>query len=128
MSYHKISAKHVYEKEKQEALNTCKEYQRSCSARKIADLHRYGFRLAERLVPHNYHNHVILTDFIEQWEKFCKANSASDLAGLYKGITFSIFRDASNEISWRADFEKRNMYGDPEPEDMCLKSKKMENE
>lgn len=90
-----------YEQEREEGIN----YKKSVTFRKIADLHRYGFRMAERLVPNKWDNRIILSDFFEQWENFCKNNSAEDMQNNFRGVTFKIYKDENGVISWKAIFE-----------------------
>lgn len=87
-----------YEQEKEFGEN----YKRSVTFRKIADLHRYGYRLAEKLVPQNWDNRATLVTFLEYWNNFCKTNSAEDLQRSFRGITFKVYRDESGFISWKA--------------------------
>lgn len=85
------------------------QYRASVTFRKVADLHRYGFRLAERFVPDTTENRNTLTDFIEYWDDLCKRNSAEDMANAFKGITFKIYKE-QGEISWTATFESGDIY------------------
>ena len=78
-------------------------YKKSVLKSKIANLHRYGFRMAEKLVPDNFQNHNCLSNFIEFWDEITSKNSAEDLANDFKGITFTVTRDGEN-IGWEAVF------------------------
>jgi hypothetical protein len=84
------------------------EYKKSVTFRKIADLHRYGFRMAEKFVKRNIDNCYTLYAFINLWDKFCKDNHAGELNNYYKGITFKIYKD-KGKISWSAILEP--LYG-----------------
>lgn len=77
------------------------EYKRSCSFRKIADLHRWGYRQGEKLVPNTYENRRVLWEFLEFWEQFCKHNTGEELQSWAKGITFYLYKKG-RDISWRA--------------------------
>ena len=78
-----------------------KLYQKSVTRSKIARLHRYGYRMAERLVPYNWKNEEILSEFLDFWEKFGKMNPAEELQHCYKGITFRIYKE-KGIIKWTA--------------------------
>ncbi len=82
-----------------------RDFKESVTQDKIADLHRYGYRMAGRLVPNSGPNHSTLTHFREFWDKFCKNHSAEEMAGLYRGVTFKVYRDSEGDVSWVAEFE-----------------------
>lgn len=82
------------------------QYAASVTKEKIANLHRYGYTLAENLVPCNNANIDTLAEFIEFWNDFCKNNNAETLCENFSGITFRIYTEAG-EISWKATFESR---------------------
>ncbi len=90
-----------------------RDFKESVTQDKIADLHRYGYRMAGRLVPNSGPNHSTLTHFREFWDKFCKNNSAEEMAGLYRGVTFKVYRDSDGDVSWVAEFE-RDPYAEAE--------------
>ncbi len=69
--------------------------------RKIADLHRWGFKEAERYIPDNYENRNTLCEFIDFWDEFCKNNNAEDLASYFKGITIKVYKNG-DVIIWKA--------------------------
>lgn len=79
------------------------EFKQSVTKEKIQDLHRYGYRMAERLVPNTNENHATLRTFLEFWSKFCKDNKAEDLANYLSRIEFKIYRDGDS-IQWKAEF------------------------
>lgn len=85
----------------EDEIRWSKEYKESVTRRKIADLHRWGFRNAERLVPDNWDNKQTLCNFMTFWEEFLKNNSADDLKEYYSGITFRIYKE-DDRITWRA--------------------------
>jgi hypothetical protein len=95
-----LTVKTEYEQERESG----KEYKKSLSFRKIADLHRYGFRMAERLVPDNRDNATTLVDFFEVWEQFCKANEAETMARMFKGVSIKLYKE-NDRISWKAEFK-----------------------
>lgn len=78
-----------------------KDYKRSVKFRKIADLHRWGFREAERRVPNTTENHDTLCNFIDFWNDFTKNNEASDLCQLGKDLRFFIYKE-DDSVSWKA--------------------------
>ena len=79
-----------------------KDYQKSLTETKVRNLHRYGYKLASKLVPDNKENRNTLSEFIEFWNEFCKKNPANELVDMgFKGITFEVF--TKNQIvSWKA--------------------------
>lgn len=79
-------------------------YKESVTTKKIANLHRWGFRAAQKLIPNNYHNTEVLRDFWQRVEDFCKRHTAEELANYLRGITFKIYRDLEGMISWKAEF------------------------
>lgn len=83
------------------------EYKESVTFRKIADLHRYGFRMAERLVPDNWDNCQTLNNFIDYWGEFCTRNRAEDLNGYFSEMTFYIYKE-NDRISWKAKLTSRH--------------------
>ncbi|NJO63186.1 MAG: hypothetical protein HC836_34695 [Richelia sp. RM2_1_2] len=86
-----------YEQEREFSIS----YKQSVSFGKIANLHRYGYRMAERMVPNNKENYITLTEFIDFWNNFTKNNNAEELMSMYKGITVKLYKEAG-EISWKA--------------------------
>lgn len=85
-------------------------YKRSVTFRKIADLHRYGFRMAERLVKDCYDNRIALYDFIEVWNNFCKRNPAREMANYFRGLTVKVYKDENGRITWKATFNSADRY------------------
>lgn len=79
------------------------EYKKSATREKIEDLHRYGFRMAQKLFQNNYENRHMLYSFIDMWNSFCKSNKAEDLARYLRGVEFSIYRNG-DAIEWKATF------------------------
>lgn len=101
-----LSTKTEYEQERESG----KEYKKSVTFRKIADLHRYGYRMAERLVPNKWDNARVLENFIEQWDTFCKANNAEEIANQCQGITVKLYKDENGLISWKVKFNAINHF------------------
>lgn len=90
----------TYKEDKQDS----KQYKKSVTFRKIADLHRWGYRMAEKLVPDNRHNQDVCAGFIDYWNRFFKKVSASDLYDLYKYLVIRVYRK-HGEIRWTATWE-----------------------
>jgi len=86
--------------------NFSEQYKKSLSFRKIADLHRYGYRLAEKLVPRNWENRDELISFIDLWNDITKVNKAEDLAQNYEGIDFYIYKE-EDKIYWKAKMKSK---------------------
>lgn len=104
----KVKALHTktqYEQERESGI----EYKKSVSFRKIADLHRYGFRMAERLVPDNWDNARVLENFIQIWDEFCTENKAEEIANQCQGITVKLYKE-NNKISWKVTFNAINHF------------------
>lgn len=87
-----------YEQEKDDAI----QYKKSVSFKKIADLHRYGYRMAEKLVPDNYKNQRMTIDFFAFWDEFCKNNPAETMANVFKGMKVKLYKDSEGIVSWKA--------------------------
>lgn len=94
----KMRVRTEYEQERETAI----EYKKSVSFRKIADLHRYGFRMAEKLVPDTYENRQTLESFFDFFEDFCKNNPAETMQNHFKGMTVKLYKDSEGTISWKA--------------------------
>lgn len=88
---------HNCEQERESAQN----YKKSVTFQKIANLHRWGYRQAEKLVPNNMANQSTLHSFIEFWNEFTARHSAKELATDFKGISFRIYKD-DDCIEWRS--------------------------
>jgi hypothetical protein len=87
-----------------------RDYKKSVTFRKIADLHRYGYRMAAKLVPHNWDNVATLTSFITFWDNFTKNNSAEEMQNSFKGLTIKLYKDENGFISWKGVFKSRDKY------------------
>lgn len=96
-------------KENEQEMESANEYKQSVSFRKIADLHRYGFRMAARLIPDTDHNRNILTEFMEYWDNLCKDNKAEEMAQMFRGLTIKLYKDG-DEISWKGIFHSADTY------------------
>lgn len=90
------------ERETEYAMN----YKQSVTFRKIADLHRYGYRMAEKLIPDTYENRNTLYNFIDLWENFCKRNPAQELAYSFDDVIIKLYKDG-DRISWKAELISR---------------------
>ena len=83
-----------------------KIYKKSVKKNKIRNLTRWGWRMAEEMVPYTNENSEILHDFIEYWNKFTENNNAEDLYNMdFVYLVFEIYKDKSENISWKAIFE-----------------------
>lgn len=92
-----------------EYLDYSNTYKKSITLRKVLDLHRWGYRQAERLVPNNWENRAMLVEFMDFWKKFCENNRAEDLAKSFKGITFKIYRE-KEIVSWKAILISKDIF------------------
>lgn len=72
---------------------TAVQWKQSVTFRKIANLHRYGYRMAQKLIPDNQHNQNKLRQFIEQMNAFTKNVSAEELTQVFKSMVFTITRN-----------------------------------
>lgn len=78
-----------------------KAYRKSVTLTKLRNLHRWGYRMAQELVPHTYENQQALSNFIEFWGNFCKNNKAEDIAQSCRYLEIRVWRDEENQISWK---------------------------
>jgi hypothetical protein len=79
-----------------------KQYKASVIPRKIRDLHRWGYRTAQRLIPKDYRNRDVLIHFIEFFDEFTKNNQSMDLFDMgYNGMIVKVYKD-KGLISWTA--------------------------
>lgn len=100
--------KYYDEHEKENSDN----YKRSVTFRKIADLHRYGYRMAENLVKgETWENRHVLKSFIEFWDGFTKNNDAENMANHFRGIDIILYKD-KGVLSWKAILRGSNGLGD----------------
>lgn len=89
------------------------EYKASVTLEKLQNLYRYGYRMAEKLIgEEGSWNGDVLVTFKSFWDDFCKKHRAEELATRFKGIDFSIYRNAEGLIEWKAEFTPH--YGDTE--------------
>jgi len=95
-----------YEQEKEAGI----EYKKSVTFRKIADLHRYGFRMAAKLVPDSWDNRQVLANFIEYWNEFCKNNNAEEMNNAFDGLTVKLYKDQTGLITWKAVLTSRDRF------------------
>lgn len=87
--------------DRQEELDQSRSYKKSCTWSKVLRIHRYGYRMAQRLVPDNWENRDTLVNFINYWNDFTKKNSAEDMFNYFQGITFNITKHKGC-IKWTA--------------------------
>jgi len=98
----------------EETRERCQAMKDSVTEEKLANLYRYGYRMAEKLVARSYHNGSLLTDFVEFWDKFCKEHKAENLARMFGKVNATIYRDSEHNLSWSLEFVP--MYGIPSDE------------
>lgn len=95
-------------------LESSKVYKDSVTSKKIKSLHRWGYKMAEKLVPDNYSNQDTLIEFKNFWDTFCEKNNAEELYNYFSGITFNIYKE-NGVISWTATLNGSfNGYGTTE--------------
>ncbi len=101
------------------------EYKDSVTQEKIANLYRYGYRMAEKLCGADTGNSVVMADFLEFWNKFCETNRAETLASAYRTLTFKLYRDTENALSWSATFEPMPGLSSEEVSRVVIRSEKI---
>lgn len=101
-------------------------YKKSVTAKKIRNLHRWGYYDAAKLIPNVYENQVKLENFITHFNLFCKANDAERMSLLYKGFEFNLFHEGK-EISWEVKTIARNSFGEEPPEEILFSSGCIDN-
>lgn len=84
------------------------EFKKSITYSKIANLYRWGYRMASKLVPDNEENTEMVDNFIEFWDTFCEKNEAESMSRMFNGVEFVIKKDKSNVLSWTATFEGKD--------------------
>ena len=77
------------------------DYKKSVTKAKIAYLHRYGFKMARKMIPNCNENCQTLRDFISFWNDFTKRNNSEEMSGFVTEIKFKIYRE-NGIISWKA--------------------------
>ncbi len=68
-------------------------FKNSVSFSSIANPHRYGYRMAEKLVPNTQNNFNTLSGFIKFFNDFCKGNTAEEFSWEHSGINVKVFRE-----------------------------------
>ena len=92
-------------------IEYAKNYKKSATFSKIANLHRWGYKKAKRLISNNHHNKEKLYEFIKYWDDFCKRNEAKDLSDFFRGIEFKIYKEKES-IEWKAILDAYYPYDD----------------
>lgn len=90
-----------YQEDNEDEREYSDQYKKSCSLRKIADLHRWGYRQGEKMIPNTWENRNMMYEFLQFWGQFCKNNTAEELQSWARGITFYLYRQG-DEVSWKA--------------------------
>jgi hypothetical protein len=85
--------------------NECLAYRRSLTYKRLRNLYRWGWRMAEEHAEDRNESEPILTDFIIHWEAFCRQNPASELYGAYSKLVFEVQTDGTPY--WDAYFINR---------------------
>ena len=86
-----------------------KQYKKSVTLKKLRDLHRYGYKQAEKEIPNNYENTKLLEDFIDFWNIFTKNNVAEELENNFKYLIFKIYKE-KDIISWTAKLISKDSF------------------
>lgn len=95
---------HRNEKSDLESLLRAKTFKDSVTFRKVADLYRWGYRKAEKLVPNTYPNRETLVSFISYWASLTKNNPAAEVAQTFQYLVFRLYRDIEDKLQWKATF------------------------
>jgi len=103
----RLDYKNVKTNEEQEKECAIK-FKNSITYSKIANLYRWGYRMASKLVPNNENNMNVLNHFIYFWDTICEKNEAESMYIMFSGIKFVITKDNSNVLSWVATFEGKD--------------------
>lgn len=77
----------------------CKALKQSITLGKLQSLYRWGYRMAQKLVPNNWENRNVCEDFIDFWDSFCKNNEAESLFGMQ--LEISVYK-VKGIIKWSA--------------------------
>lgn len=62
----------------------------------IIKLYRWGFNMAQKLIPDNMHNRDACADFIHLMDKFTGNNYAYELNQVFEFLDVSVYRDGDN--------------------------------
>lgn len=103
----RLDSKQVETEEKQER-ECAIEFKNSITYSKIANLYRWGYRMAGKLVPDNEENKEVINHFIEFWDKFTEMNPAEEMQRHFSGVEFVVKKDRHNVLSWTATFEGKD--------------------
>jgi hypothetical protein len=98
-----------------------REYKRSLTYTKLASCYRYGWKMAERLVPTNEFNWQAVEDFYTYWGRVCKED-AEELSRLIYRLHFKVWKDRQHRIRWRCEVQPmEDTYGWPVIDSLKLK-------
>lgn len=77
----------------------CQALKQSITLGKLQSLYRWGYRMAEKLVPKRWENREVCVEFIEFWNEFCKNNEAESLFGMR--LEINVYK-VKGIIKWNA--------------------------
>lgn len=107
-----LNVKQWFEYTDKEEYYAAVEFKKSCTKGRIRDAYRYGYRLAEKLVPNTSRNAMMIGDFILYFKEFTKQIDVEELSRHFRGITFNLFEDEEKNVTWRATLDARYPYED----------------
>jgi len=82
-------------------------YRNSLTKAKVRNSYRWGYHMAEALVPRSGDNNLTLTGFIDYFNQLCKDNDAKEMVEIFDSININLYSD-KNEwgetcISWEGE-------------------------
>lgn len=96
---------------KEKELEFSNNFRKTITGEKIKRLHRYGYKMAKRLVPNNDNNRVVLENFIKYWNSFCSNNNPAEMIDHIRGLKF-IITTTKGILKWKAILLTRYPYED----------------
>jgi len=89
-------------------------YRNSLTKAKVRNAYRWGYNMAENLIPNEAGNNIVMEDFITFFDDFCKNNEAECMLEAFSGLVINIYSEKNkfNETSISWDAELISQYGE----------------
>lgn len=104
--WNKVKKFHCISKDKK-TQKFAEIFKNSITKQKIFNLHRWGWREANRCVPNTKNNVERLNHFISFWYDFCDQYSAAKLAENYSTMMLNIFH-VDSDLEWESILVEHN--------------------
>lgn len=89
------------ESDSEQDIDFANSYLKSVSLQKIANLHRWGYRMAQRLVPDKKDNYLMLEDFYDTMTKLTRLDAEHIYNLGFSELVIKLYRKNS-KLDWKA--------------------------